>query len=145
MITSSIEINRKPEDVFAYIDQFERHGEWQNAIISARREPAGPTRVGTRTIEKRRVPGGPREFTSEIVEHDPPRRVVFQGLNGPIRPRGIVTVVPLGDGSRSRVTLELDLVGHGIGKLLAILARRDARKSIPRDQSRLKQILEKGA
>ena len=62
MITSSIEINRKPEDVFAYVDQLERHGEWQPAIVSARKEPAGPTRVGTRNIETRRVPGGPQEF-----------------------------------------------------------------------------------
>lgn len=143
MITSSIEIGRKPEEIFAYIDELERHAEWQPAIVSCRREPAGPTRVGTRNIETRRVPGGPREFVSEIVEHVPPRRIVFQGLNGPVRPRGTITIEPVGDGSRSRFTLELDLVGRGIGKLFAIMARRAARKEVPRDQARLKEIMER--
>jgi uncharacterized protein YndB with AHSA1/START domain len=143
MITSSIEIDRRPEDVFAYINEVERHHEWQPAILSARREPAGPVRVGTRNIETRRVPGGPQEFVSEIIELDPPRRIVFQGLNGPIRPRVAVTIAPLGDGSRSRYTLELEFVGHGIGKLFAIMARREASKTVPQDQARLKAIMEK--
>ena len=145
MITASIEINRPPQDVFAYIEQLDRHGEWQPAILSARKDPAGPTRVGTRTIEKRRVPGGPREFTSVVTEHVPPRRFSFQGLDGPVRPRGTVIVDPVGDGSRSRVTLQLEFVGHGIGKLFAMMARSAARKSVPQDQARLKDLLEKGA
>lgn len=143
MITSSIEIGRRPEEVFAYIEELERHKEWQPAIVSSRREPAGPMRVGTRNIETRRLPGGPREFVSEIVEHVPSRKMVFQGLNGPIRPRGTITVEPVGDGSRSRFTLELDLVGRGIGKLLAMMARRQARKTVPQDQLRLKEIMER--
>src|SRR5262249_12446243 len=32
--------------------------EWQQVIIKTRKEPLGPTRVGTQNIETRRVPGG---------------------------------------------------------------------------------------
>lgn len=142
MITSSVDINRAPAEVFAYIDELDRHGEWQPAIVNARKEPPGPTRVGTRNIETRRIPGGPREFVSEIVEHDPPRRIVAQGLNGPVRPRVTVTVEPLDNGKRSKVTLQLELAGRGIGVIFAMLARRSARNEVPRDQARLKQILE---
>jgi uncharacterized membrane protein len=145
MIVESIEIARSPEDVFAYLDQLDRHGEWQSRIVEVRVDTEGPTRAGSRATEKRQVPGGPREFTYEITEHDPPRRVAFRGLNGPVRPVGTVTVEPLGDGSRSRVTLEFDLVGHGAGKLIAPIARRDARRQIPMDQVRLKERLESGA
>lgn len=70
-ISASIDIGCSPEQAFAYIAELDRHGEWQGAIISARKEPSGPTRVGTRNIEVRRVPGGPRELTTEIVELDP--------------------------------------------------------------------------
>ena len=28
-ITESVEISRSPEDVFAYLDDLARHGEWQ--------------------------------------------------------------------------------------------------------------------
>ena len=145
MITESIEIDRTPEEVFAYLDQLERHGEWQGAIVSVRLETEGPTRVGSRAAEMRRVPGGPREFTYEVTEHDPPRRVSFRGVNGPVRPVGTVTVEPVGDGSRSRVNLQLELKGHGLGKLIAPLAMRDARKRVPEDQARLKARLEGGA
>jgi uncharacterized membrane protein len=144
MIVESIEIARRPEEVFAYVDQLERHGEWQEEIVSSKVETEGPTRVGSRATDTRRMPGGPRDISYEIVEHDPPRKTSFRGLEGPVRAVGTVTVEPLDDGSRSRVTLEFDLEGHGIGKLLAPLARRQARKSIPENQLKLKERLESG-
>lgn len=142
MIRESIEIDCPPSDVFAYVEELDRHGEWQEAIISARKEPAGPTRVGTRNTEVRRIPGGPREFVSEITEYDPPRRISARGLNGPVRPTITITVEPLDGGARSRFTLQLDLQGRGIGKLFAIFAKRSARTQIPIDQARLKKLLE---
>lgn len=144
MITSSIEIDRSPQDVFAYLDELDRHGEWQESIVSTRVETGGPTRVGSRVVDKRKVPGGPRDIPYEITEHDPPRKVSFRGTAGPVRPMGTVTVESVGDGSRSRVSIEFDLRGHGIGVLLAPLARRQAGKQIPQDQARFKQRLESG-
>jgi uncharacterized membrane protein len=144
-IRESIEIGRRPEDVFAYLDQLDRHGEWQGQIVSVKLETEGPTRVGSRATDKRRVPGGPREFTYEVTEHDPPRKVSFRVLNGPIRPFGKVTVEPVGDGARSRVTLELDFQARGLGTLLLPLVRMDAKKQVPKDQQRLKERLEAGA
>ena len=144
MIVESIEIARPPEEVFAYLDQLERHGEWQDEIVSSKLETEGPTRVGSRATDTRRMPGGPRDITYEIVEHDPPRKTSFRGLEGPVRAVGTVTVEPLDDGARSRVKLEFDLEGHGIGKLLAPLARRQARKQIPSNQLQLKERLESG-
>ena len=145
MITESIEIDRRPEEVFAYLDQLDRHGEWQGTIISTRVETEGPTRVGSRAVDRRQVPGGPRDIPYEVTEHDPPRKVSFRGVEGPVRPVGAVTVEPLDDGSRSRVSLEFDLQGHGIGKLFAPFARRQAAKQIPQDQVKLKERLESGA
>ena len=112
--------------------------------MSCKVDTQGPTRVGTRATETRKVPGGPREITYEITEHDPPRKASFRGLNGPIRAVGTVTVEPLDGGARSRVTLELELEGHGLGKLLVPFARRDAAKHVPEDQARLKERLESG-
>jgi uncharacterized membrane protein len=142
-IVDSVEIARSPQEVFDYIGDLAKHGEWQSQIVSVRVDTEGPTRVGTRATETRRVPGGPREFTYEMTEYEPPRRASFRGLNGPVRAFGTVTVEPAGEGSK--VTLQLDFEGHGIGKLIAPLARRDARKHVPEDQARLKQRLESGA
>jgi uncharacterized membrane protein len=143
VITSSVEIDRPQSVVFAYLDELDKHSEWQGDLISSRLETDGPVRVGTRASDTRRVPGGPREFSYEITEHDPPRRSSWRVLEGPVRAVGSVTVEPLGDGERSRVTVAFDLEGHGIGVLIAPFARMQARRQVPKDQAALKAILER--
>jgi uncharacterized protein YndB with AHSA1/START domain len=146
MIVESIEIARRPEEVFAYLEQLDRHVEWQENLVRVERQTEGPPRVGTRLVQVRRIPGGQREFTLEVTEHDAPRRLAARGLNGPVRPVASITVTPLADGSRSRLTQQLDLRGHGLlGKLIVPLARRDAAKQAPKNQTRLKELLESGA
>jgi uncharacterized membrane protein len=142
-IVESIEINRRPEEVFAYLDDLGRHSEWQEQLVDVQVLSEGPTHVGTRARQTRRVPPRPQTFTFEITEHDPPRRASFRVLDGPVRPTGTISVDPVDDGSRSRVTLHFEMHGHGIGKLLLPLARMNARKQIPKDQVRLKQTLER--
>jgi uncharacterized membrane protein len=145
-IVESIEINRKPEDVFAYLDEVEKHGDWQQDIVSVHRETDGPTRLGTRVNETRKVPGGNRSMTYEITEHNPPRQSAFRVLDGPVRAVGSVSIDSVDDGSRSRVTITLDFEGHGIGgKLLLPIAKSQARKQVPQAQTRMKELLESGA
>jgi uncharacterized membrane protein len=139
-IRHSVEIACSPQDVFAYIDDLSRHGEWQEQIREVHVLTEGPTRVGSRARDKRKVPGGVRDITYEITAHDPPRSASFRGIDGPIRPVGTVSVVPVDGGSR--VTLDLDFEGRGVGKLLLPLVRSQARKDVPLSQQRLKERLE---
>ena len=142
-ITETIEINRRPEDVFAYLDDVERHGEWQDQIVDVEPQGDQPMGVGKRVRETRRVPGGNRSMTYEITEHDPPRQSSFRVLDGPIRAVGTVSVEPIDDGSRTRLTITIDFEGHGIaGKVLLPVAKTQARKQIPKDQARMKELLE---
>jgi uncharacterized protein YndB with AHSA1/START domain len=142
MIKHSIEINRPAGDVFAYLDQVDRHNEWQGQLVSTTVETEGPTRVGTRVVERRNVPGGTRDIPYEITEHDPPRKASFRGTAGPLRPVGTYTVDPTGESS-SRMNSELDFEAHGIGKLFAPLALRQAAKQVPVDQEKFKELLER--
>lgn len=68
MIKHSIEINRPAEEVFAYLEQVDRHNEWQGTLVSTTVETDGPTRVGTRVVERRNIPGGTRDIPCEITE-----------------------------------------------------------------------------
>lgn len=145
MISHSVEIDRRPEDVFAYLDDYERHGEWQEEIVSSKVEDQGPVGVGTRVHEIRRFGKREQDTSYEITEHDPPRKSSFRGIAGPVRPVGTVTVEPLGDGSKSRVTLDFNVVGHGFGVLIAPLVRMQSKKGIVKSQERLKERLEQGA
>jgi hypothetical protein len=115
------------------------------AAADRRRSDRGADARRNPRVRTRKVGGRTNKGTIEITEYEAPRRVSFRGLDGPIRPVGTVVVEPLDDGSRSRLTLEMDLEGHGIGKLLMPLARRQATKQIPKDQAQLKGRLESGA
>jgi uncharacterized protein YndB with AHSA1/START domain len=140
--THTVTIDRKPEDVFAYLDELSRHGEWQDDIVSIRVETDGPTKVGTRATEMRRIGGRVQAVSYEITRHDPPHSFAFRGIGGPIRPVAQGTITPIDDGSRTEFTLEFDLTGHGLGKLLLPIARSQANKGIPIAHQRLKERLE---
>lgn len=99
-------------------------------------------RGGTRVTQTRRVGAGTRSFTLEVTQHDPPNRLAFRGIDGPIRPRGTITLEPLDGGQRTRYSARLDFEGQGLGLLLAPLVRRDARRQLPESLRRLKEKLE---
>ena len=143
MITSTIEIDRPQQEVWAYVDDVQKQPNWQASLAASRIVSDGPIGVGTRFVQTRQIPGGARETTNEITEYDPPRMSSWKGLDGPIRSAGTVTVEPLRE-SRSRVTVEFDLIGHGIGKLFVPFVRAQARKQVPVDQEELKRLLESG-
>lgn len=144
-IVHTVEIARPPEDVFAYIDDVARHPEWQPDIVSVTIETEGPMRVGSRVREVRRMGSREMAIPWEVTEREPPRRFAFRGVSGPVRATGRGTVEPVADGSRSRVTFEMELTGHGFGKLIVPFVRRQAAKQVPLDQARLKERLEGGA
>jgi uncharacterized membrane protein len=145
-IRESVEINKPPEEVFAYLDDVERHGEWQEDIVDVERVTEGPTRQGTRVRETRHVPGGNRSMMYEVTAHDPPRQSSFRVLDGPIRAVGTISVEPAGDGTKSRVTIAMDFESNGIaGKMLLPIARNQARKRVPESQAKMKEVLERGA
>jgi hypothetical protein len=145
MFTHTTEIARSPEDVLAYLDQLDRHGEWQTDIKRVIDVTPGPVGVGTRATEYRKMPIGTAKVTYEIAEYEHPRRVVFVGVSGPVRPRGVVTVEPLDGGARSKLSFDFEMVGHGIGKLFAPMAYKKATTLIPEAHKELKRRLESGA
>jgi len=84
-------------------------------------------------------------MTAELTELNPPTSWAVRGIDGPVRGNVRGTIEPLDDGMRSRVTIELDFEGHGIGKLLVpLVVRRQARKELPKNQQNLKDRLESG-
>ena len=145
-IVSTIEIARPPDEVFSYVTDPSRFAEWQEGVVSGRIEGGGPPAMGSRYTTTRRIGGAERTTTSEITEISPPRSWAVHGLDGPIRAIVNVTVEPLNENSRSRVRLELDFEGHGIGKMLVpLVARRQARKQSPANLQNLKEQLESRA
>jgi uncharacterized protein YndB with AHSA1/START domain len=145
-IVESIEISRSPEDVFSYVTDPSRLPEWQESVVSVRRGDDAPIAVGSRAVVTRRVGRWERTMTAELTELNSPSSWAVRGIDGPVRGNVNGGIEPLDDGARSRVTIELDFEGHGIGKLLVpLVVRRQAQKEVPRNQQKLKERLESGA
>jgi uncharacterized protein YndB with AHSA1/START domain len=145
-IVSSIEVDRPPEAVFSYVTDPSRLAEWQDSLVSSRAEDGGPPAVGSRAVMVRRVGRRERTMTMEMTSISPPRSWSARGIDGPIRAIVNGTVEPLDDGARSRVTIELDFEGHGLGKLLVpLVVRRQAQQELPKNVRNLKQQIESGA
>jgi hypothetical protein len=142
-IICATEIDRAPADDFAYVTDPTRFVEWQRNVIDGHMDGEGPHGVGAHCHTTRRIGFTKRPITSEITHLDPPRTWGVRGIDGPIRAAVDVTVDPLDEDRRSRVTIAIDFRGHGIGKLLvALVVRRDAAKEMPGNLRRLKQRLE---
>jgi uncharacterized protein YndB with AHSA1/START domain len=142
-ITTTIEVNRPAEDVFAYVTNPAHFVEWQHGVLSGHMDGDAPHVVGDRCQTTRKIGGTERSVTSEITHIDPPNTWGVRAIDGAIRAIVDVTVNPLQEGRRSRVQIDLDFTGHGIGKLLVpLFVRPSARKEMPENLNRLKQRLE---
>lgn len=142
-IKTTTEVARPPQEVFAYVTDPTRFGEWQEGVVSGHIEGSEPHSVGDKCLTTRRIGGTERLVTSEVTHIDPPRGWGVRGVDGPVRATVDVSVTPLNEGQQSRVTIDLAFTGRGIGKLLVpLVVRRSARKEMPANLERLKQHLE---
>ncbi|MDH2393076.1 SRPBCC family protein [Streptomyces sp. HNM0663] len=143
-IKETIEIDRRPEDVFSYVTDPSHLPEWQENAVAAEPAESTPPAVGSTFRVTRRIGGREIAMTTEVDEMDPPRSWTLRGVDGPVRGMVHGTVEPLGEGDRSRVTISVDFEGHGIGKLLVpLVARPQVRRELPRNEQHLKGVLER--
>lgn len=138
----SIEISRRPEDVFAYVLEPLHYSEWDDSVVSAHRDDPSPLTIGSKTTVVRRM--GPFKVPAieEVVEFTPPRQFTNRGASGPVVGISRCTVEPLDGGRRSRLTIALEIEGRGLGKLILSVARRRARMSLQKQVKKLKEILD---
>jgi len=143
-IVVEVDVARPPDEVFRYVTDPSRFGEWQEGVVSAHIEGDGQA-IGARCIMTRRIGGKDRTSTSEITQLSPPRTWAIHGIDGPVRADVSVTVDPRQDGSQSHVAIQLDFRGYGIGKLIVPVMLPEARKETLQSCQKLKNVLESSA
>jgi uncharacterized protein YndB with AHSA1/START domain len=141
-MTTTIEINCPPDQVYAYVTDPTRFAEWQADVVRVEMDdPAGGAGAGFTTV--RRIGGTERSIFQQISEYEPPRRWASVAIRGPIRPTAGIDVEPIDGGAASRVTFTLGFAGSGIGLALLPLVRRQAQKLAPVSYQRAKRHLER--
>ncbi|WP_156723716.1 SRPBCC family protein [Streptomyces apocyni] len=145
-VRESIEIDCPPEQVFAYVTDASHLPEWQESAVEAHRIGDAPVSPGSRAEVTRRIGRREMPMKLEYAEVDAPRSWFVRGVEGPVRPQVHGTVEPLDEGRRSRLTLDIDFEGHGMGKMLVpLVVRPHMRKEVPRNERKLKDLLEQRA
>jgi uncharacterized protein YndB with AHSA1/START domain len=97
-IVESVEISRRPEDVFSYVADPSHHPEWIHNVVSAYREGDAPLAVGSRVLVTRRVGPWELRYTEEMAELNPPTSWANRGVGG-------IPVIAFASGTGSRFAL----------------------------------------
>jgi carbon monoxide dehydrogenase subunit G len=79
-----IVIHRPVSIVFAYMDDVSREREWQPGILEARKEPPGPTAVGTRKHYVSEFMGRRIENTYVTRVFEPNEHVLYETTSGSV-------------------------------------------------------------
>ena len=127
----SIEIARRPEEVFAYLTDIANLTEWQSGLRAAEQK-------GNRIEETRSFLGREVHTTLEIVENDAPRVFTLKALDGPVKFTVRHELEPTGSGTHLTVVGEGDVPGFASG-----IVAQQAKRQFSKDFARLKEILER--
>lgn len=139
---SSIDIDRRPGLVYAYVTDPMRFVDWQRDVVDAHIDGDGSVELGTRLTTVRRIGRTNHTMTQVVTSLEPPWRWSVRGTDGPLRPSMDITIEPLDAGTRSRITFALDFEGRGLSDLMVPMVRRMAARAAPASYRRLKEQVE---
>jgi Polyketide cyclase / dehydrase and lipid transport len=141
--SGSAVIDRPIEEVFDYLAEGTNDPQFSPRVLSIRKEPAGPSGVGTVFVSRVKDAGVKTDRRFELTEFKAPTTIRWteRSKNLVTATEGGYDLENLGD-SRTRVTVFNTLVGHGVGKLIAGFAVKAARKDADAFAQRIKAAVE---
>jgi carbon monoxide dehydrogenase subunit G len=142
-VVASINIRRTPEEVFAYLSNFENNPKWQSGMISARFTSSEPLQVGSTYSQEARFLGRPVISEFEVVEYVPERKIKITSTSGTFPITVTRLVEPDGEGG-SRVSAVVEGDASGVYRLAEPMLKLMVQRSVRGDYERLKSVLEGG-
>jgi hypothetical protein len=143
-VSTSIDIDRPADEVFAFVSEFPNNPHWQGGQRSCEWTSEPPLRVGSTYDQHARFLGKDMTNSFRVVEHDPGRRVRFTSTSGSF-PITVTRTVEALDDSRSRFTEHVQGEPGRFFRIAEPILRRLVKRSIRRDFPHLKALLEKGS
>jgi uncharacterized membrane protein len=137
--TRSISISRPVSEVFAFVADGEKAGQWRPAVLDV----AHVSGEGAGAIYRQghKGPGGRRIASDyEVTAYEPNRRLAFRAIAGPVRPTGEYRFEAVGD--TTSVTFSLEATLTGWKALLMGRAVQSTMESEVGNLDNLKRVLE---
>ena len=136
----SVEIERPPEQVFAYFSDPRKIHEWQASALEARQESSGAIAVGTRIREVRKFLGRRMDTVVEVTAYEPGRAFSLKVVDGPIPFEARQTLEPVE--GRTKIDAVIEGEPGGFFKLAEPLVVRAVARELANNLETLKDILE---
>jgi len=139
-IRDSVTVRAPRAEAFAFITDQAHVADWNDHVLRAEVVGGGPIEVGAHLRQHRKRNN--REFTLdfEVIEHDPPSRHVVSGSVFGVATTITFLIDPAEGGSR--ITMDADVAGRGVTRLIAPIVTREMRKSIVTSLAQLQRILD---
>ena len=138
-------IERPPEDVWAFMADAERAGDWQPYLVELRQEPPGEVGVGTEQFYTFQYLG--RRFSNHYVvtEHEPMRHSAYKSLpDSAIQATGVNRFEPIEGGTRLTMAFQPQ-VGGFFGRMPKSIVAWSYRRTLTGNLRRIKKVLESGS
>jgi uncharacterized protein YndB with AHSA1/START domain len=136
---ASVVINRPIDEVFAYVMDVGNWTEWAG-LPEAERTSEGPVGVGTTFQGVSQFLGQRGEWTSEVTEYEPNRKMEQKITWGPMSIQQSVTCEPVEGGTRFTMVSKGET--GGIFKLAEPVVNRMMQRQLESNLANLKDILE---
>ena len=134
----SIDIERPPDEVFAFVTDLDNLARWQPTVREVRWD--GELHAGGEFEETRELLGRRARSRLEVVALEPGREFSIRVVEGPVPLTVRHLLEPAANGTR--LTLEAEGEAGGLLRLAAPIAERAAARQASQDLERLKRLIE---
>ncbi len=141
--SGSAVIDRPIADVFAFLVDGTNDPKFSPRVLEIRREPDGPSAVGTVFVSRTKDVGVSADRRFELTAVDAPTKIRWteRSKNLVTVPEGGYDLEAVGD-AQTKVTIFNTLVGHGFGKVIVGFAVKAAQKDADAFAQRIKAAVE---
>ena len=142
VVEEEVFIGRPPEEVFAYLESAENLPVWDSSILEAEQVGAGPVEAGTRWRGVSKILGRRFDWTTEVIETQPPTMFRSRSIEGPLKFEVTTTLTGDSDGTRVNYRVEAASgLGGVFGRLADPLVEKAHRRTVRANLDTLAELL----
>ncbi len=142
IVEESVLIARSPEEVFDYVSTAQNVPVWDSSIMEAEQVDSGPLRVGSRWRGVSKILGRRFEWTTELVEFDPPERTLSRAVEGKLHFTVTNTFQPEAGGTRFTYKVDAESGLGGIfGRVADPIVEKAQRRTVRANLDTLAELL----
>jgi len=143
-VTASVSVARPPSDVFAYLADVSKHGEWSPKPLRIEGVTPGPVSAGDTFTSYGVIPGDKNHRNDVTVKEASPTRLVLDSQEKDEHFINTFDLVAQGDGTLVTRTMDMPQPGFPLSVLLPLIKVAIIKPDVAKGLGMLKGNLESG-